>query len=373
MPWVTHANFIGSRNSQRGCCTSGDDRSDILWETSESGPHSYNGTNWVDGGFSYYGTGISGGKGACGTYGDALVAGGYGTTPQTTSCLFNGTSYIGGPTMPNNKRYCDGSGVVDDGRWDYDLSSTSSGVNANVFNGTTWASSSRAHSAPSAGGVIVGGNDDAVICAGYIGYTTPVIADDCRTWNGTTHTVISLYPTNIHRQSGFGASSDAAWVTAGEYAGGLVTAATYLWNGTSWVADDDLGDTRDNHGGNGNGNGGWVIQGYTAGNSPAYPTYEYTFSRTVLCDPGAIAFVGAGDVLQQPGRAHIISVVPDSFGDAKTGIVITTQHITTTGAKVYIRGVEQTVTGTTADSITFTSVQSDTADGDYALVVVEGP
>jgi len=369
--WVTNADFLSTRNSQRGCATSANTRSDILWETSESGPHSYSGTAWIDEGSSYYGTGLSGGKGGCGAFSAALIAGGYGTTQQLTSCLYDGSSYAGGPSLPQNMRYTWGCGTPSSGFWVFSMDDTTSSSNEAYFNGTTWSSKSAFYSGPHDRGVVIGTYDAALAAAGATGYTTPTHDDLSRTWNGTSWTSITNYPTVNRNQSGFG-TQGAAYVVAGEVTS-TVTNAVYQWNGTSWAGEDNLPDSRDNHGGTGTGAGGWVIQGYTQANSPANPTYEWTFSRPVTCTSATVTLTGAGLVLQQPGRAHIISVVPDSFSDGQTGIVINTRFITTTGATVYIAGVEQTVTGTTADSITFTADKGTNEDGNYTLVVIEGP
>lgn len=67
----------------------------------------------------------------------------------------------------------------------------------------------------------------------------------------------------------------------------------------------------------------------------------------------------------------INSVTPSTFDDGHTGIVISTSNIVTAGASVFIGGVEQTVTGTTANSITFTAVRGSGNLGDSTLTVVE--
>jgi hypothetical protein len=66
----------------------------------------------------------------------------------------------------------------------------------------------------------------------------------------------------------------------------------------------------------------------------------------------------------------IVSVVPASFPDGTTGVVITTQAIDTSSAVVYIRGDVQTITGTTANSITITTVRGTQPVGATHVVVV---
>lgn len=77
--------------------------------------------------------------------------------------------------------------------------------------------------------------------------------------------------------------------------------------------------------------------------------------------------VAAATVLKK----HVVSVVPDSFLDGETGVVITVEDISTAGAKVYIGGDEQTITGTTANTITITTVRGDQSIGAAELMVVE--
>lgn len=72
-----------------------------------------------------------------------------------------------------------------------------------------------------------------------------------------------------------------------------------------------------------------------------------------------------------PTGPVVNSITPSTFDDGHTGIVIATTGLNTTGAKVYIGGVEQTVTGTTANSITFTAVRGAGNLGTAKLVVVE--
>jgi hypothetical protein len=67
----------------------------------------------------------------------------------------------------------------------------------------------------------------------------------------------------------------------------------------------------------------------------------------------------------------IVSVVPSAFDDGKTGIVITVTGMVTAGATVFIDGVEQTVTGTTSDTITITAERSTLFLGSAQLKVVE--
>lgn len=375
MPWITQTDFVGSRNSQFSCATNAASRADVLWET-DYGPYSYNGTSWVDGGTAYYGVSASGGKGACGAYSSALVAGGWGTTQSTTSCLFDGTSYTGGPSLTTNMRFTQGCGTPSSGFWTYNYASTGESTTSQYFNGTSWASKTAFFGGtPGHRGSMAGTYDACIAAGGYAGFSgSQTVQDTAKTWNGTSWTTISTLTTALYRQSGFG-TQDSFWSCAGYDSSNAVHDDNQYWNGTSWGTDSVVPDARRDAGGSGPGQGGWVIAGYLTGGAVAYPTYEWTFSRTVTCTSGAVEVVGAGLVLQQPGRAHILSVTPDSFGDGTTGIVIATQHITTTGAKVYIAGVEQTVTGTTADSITFTASKGDASqeDGPYTLVVIEGP
>ena len=71
------------------------------------------------------------------------------------------------------------------------------------------------------------------------------------------------------------------------------------------------------------------------------------------------------------GLIGIVSVVPSTFLDTDTSIVITTKGITTAGAVIRINGLEQTVTGTSANTITFTAVQGSMVAGSATLEVIE--
>ena len=85
---------------------------------------------------------------------------------------------------------------------------------------------------------------------------------------------------------------------------------------------------------------------------------------------GAITYTGyAPDVIYLPNPI-ILSVVPSAFDDGKTGVVITTENVVTAGATVKIGGVEQSVTGTTANTITITTERGTTSLGSARLEVI---
>jgi hypothetical protein len=71
-----------------------------------------------------------------------------------------------------------------------------------------------------------------------------------------------------------------------------------------------------------------------------------------------------------PSAVSIVSVVPSTFGRDSTSIVITVQNIVTAGAVVRIDGLEQSITGSDATTITFDAVQGNHPDGAGLLEVI---
>ena len=71
---------------------------------------------------------------------------------------------------------------------------------------------------------------------------------------------------------------------------------------------------------------------------------------------------------------EVVSVTPSNLYDGLTGVVVEVADLVTAGAKVYINGVEQTVTGTTTTTLTIT-VNRNAAQslGAAKLCVVEAP
>ena len=100
------------------------------------------------------------------------------------------------------------------------------------------------------------------------------------------------------------------------------------------------------------------------------PTVTAGDNQSVEVPAGAITYTGyAPDVIYLPNPI-ILSVVPSAFDDGKTGVVITTENVVTAGATVKIGGVEQSVTGTTANTITITTERGTTSLGSARLEVI---
>ena len=68
---------------------------------------------------------------------------------------------------------------------------------------------------------------------------------------------------------------------------------------------------------------------------------------------------------------QITDVSPSTLYDGLTGVVITVNSINTASAQVFINGIEQSITGTTANTITFTVEISGTTLGSVNLIVRE--
>jgi hypothetical protein len=321
---------------------------------------------------------LSGGASATGDRTSLTMGGGY--SFSTNFYLYDGSSWAAGSSLGQDHRYSACAGTYSDRLTCYDGTSTSQ-TSSDKWNGTSH--SSAISVGAYGGGAMVGSGVNAVIAVG--GNYTSTYYSVAKTYNGTSWTNITAYPLGaIGGSCGFGTVSDAyfhggvnpGWSGSDSYS--WTTDLCYNWNGSSWSASDAINEHRTWHGGNSQ-TTGWVTCGARGNVGSAGYTYigttQYWVSDlTITClTESLLTGPDAAYVYPIASKPYIASVVPSTFGDAQTGIVITTQYITTTGAKVYINGVEQTVTGTTANSITFTSVRGASVDGDYLLLVVNGP
>lgn len=66
---------------------------------------------------------------------------------------------------------------------------------------------------------------------------------------------------------------------------------------------------------------------------------------------------------------QVVSITPNTVYDGLTGVVVETSGITTSTAEVWLNGIKQNVTGTTANTITFNVECSGTTMGNVNLEV----
>ena len=376
MPWTTGPSNSGSMRMPAASSQGG--QGSVMY-VSDNGYYVINSGAWVKLGFAPYAVNsLSGGASGTGDRNSFTMGGGYGFSRNFR--LYDGASWAVATSFSEDHRYSKCCGTYSDRLTCYDGTSTSS-TSSTKWNGTS-------HSyAPSVGaygaGAMVGqGANTAIAIGGSYSTTTYSVA---KSYNGTSWSSITAYPLGaIQASAGFGTQGDAnfhgggnnTWAGSDSYS--WTTDLCYNWNGSSWAASDAINEHRWWHAGESQ-TTGWVVKGargnigstgYTYINTTQYWVQDLTITyltESLLTGPNA------SYVYPIAAKPYIASVVPSTFGDAIAGIVITTQYVTTTGAKVYINGVEQTVTGTTANSITFTSVRGNTVDGDYLLLVVNGP
>jgi hypothetical protein len=100
------------------------------------------------------------------------------------------------------------------------------------------------------------------------------------------------------------------------------------------------------------------------------PVVTTTDHQTAEPGVGTVTITGQVPAVITVPDPIILSVVPGSFDTDTAGRVITTANLTTAGATVKIGGIVQSVTGTTANTITITTERGTTSLGNATLEVI---
>mgnify|MGYP003650874961 CR=1 FL=1 len=179
-----------------------------------------------------------------GSYDDCVVACGRNTagTLLNTASKFDGTTWSATSSNANTAReHPAGSGQADSMlvAGGYDASGTSDKVDS--YDGTTFTNGTVLPNAVYGSNMAASANDSAHITGGYSGGgSTPYSG----TYDGSSWTATTQYPVSTAHYFGGGGGDRDEHLVMGGYNANVSPLAyydtTYLWNGTSWVAKNDL-------------------------------------------------------------------------------------------------------------------------------------
>ena len=179
-----------------------------------------------------------------GSYDDCVVACGRNTagTLLNTASKFDGTTWSATSSNANTAReHPCGSGQADSMlvAGGYGASATSDAVDS--YDGTTFTNGTALPNAVYGSNMAASANDSAHITGGYSGGgSTPYSG----TYDGSTWTDTGQYPVSTAHYFGGGGGDRDEHLVMGGYNANVTPYAyydtTYLWNGTSWVAKNDI-------------------------------------------------------------------------------------------------------------------------------------